>query len=427
MRMKHRIGLALAVALATTLVARAGTAKDNPNDEQATTCRFKTLALTVGMKREKVEDQVAALLGQQRSYSPYGNNLTGGAVTYRDGNWTLEVVYKAGAPAPWIRLTDGSAQHYRPVDETVLDYNIRKLPDKPVEQARAVAEALDAALGGGTNFAAKVVSRDFAVIWRDAAAMSDKEIVPNEHGWVLEVRAVFNRLDSQKDWPDFRDDGKGEIRGFVGRIGISGGKKIELGRGLVLRYGKSVDKAVFAAFCSPQRDKFNPLAISLLAQTLFHRACDDWESAAVHGQPTADAAERIRFAQRLHVDAYLNGSPLIPNAAIFVPYPIVYAGKVASKDGGETSYMVGPMQGGVGVGVWRRGSDPLSVHQGFAAKFGFANDGSKLRFGAVQRVAGKPFLLRIRYETTATQGWLRVRFDGQHWGLELEGDIKEQP
>jgi hypothetical protein len=93
------------------------------------------------MNRERVEDQVAALLRKQKSYSPYGNNLAGGTVAYRDGDWILEVVYKAGAPAPWVTLPDGSAQHYPPVDETVLEYKIKKHPNKSVEPTRALSGA----------------------------------------------------------------------------------------------------------------------------------------------------------------------------------------------------------------------------------------------------------------------------------------------
>ena len=80
------------------------------------------------MNREQVEEQVAALLETQSTYSTYGNNLIGGTVRYSDGDWILEVEYKAGAPAPWIIGEDGKAQHYPPVDESVLAFKIEKNP-----------------------------------------------------------------------------------------------------------------------------------------------------------------------------------------------------------------------------------------------------------------------------------------------------------
>ena len=89
---------------------------------QAETSRFDSLELRIGMSRKQVEDQVAVLLGTRKTYSPYGKNLKGGIVHYRDGDWVLEVVYKAGASAPWVRNEDGSMQHYPPVDETVMEY-----------------------------------------------------------------------------------------------------------------------------------------------------------------------------------------------------------------------------------------------------------------------------------------------------------------
>ncbi len=93
--------------------------------------RFSGLELKIGMNREQVEEKVAALLGKQKTYSPYGNNLRGGTVRYRDEDWVLEIVYKAGAPAPWIMTKDGKAQHYPPVDESVLEFKIERIPNKP--------------------------------------------------------------------------------------------------------------------------------------------------------------------------------------------------------------------------------------------------------------------------------------------------------
>ena len=98
-----------------------------------TTSRFHSLGLKTGMNREDVEKQVSALLGQQQQYSPYGNNLRGGDVQYRDGDWVLKVKYKAGAPAPWAENPDGSMQHYPPMDETVLEYKIERIPNQELK------------------------------------------------------------------------------------------------------------------------------------------------------------------------------------------------------------------------------------------------------------------------------------------------------
>jgi hypothetical protein len=62
--------------------------------------------------------------------------LTGGVVEYRDGDWVLEVTYKAGAPAPWVETPDGSMQHLPPIDETVLEYKIERIPDNEPESPR---------------------------------------------------------------------------------------------------------------------------------------------------------------------------------------------------------------------------------------------------------------------------------------------------
>ena len=86
------------------------------------------------MNREQVEEKVAVLLGTPNTYSTYGNNLRGGTVRYRDGDWILKVEYEAGAPAPWIIEEDGKAQHYPAVDESVLAFKIEEIPNKPDSQ-----------------------------------------------------------------------------------------------------------------------------------------------------------------------------------------------------------------------------------------------------------------------------------------------------
>ena len=87
---------------------------------------FDTLQLTPGMPRAEAEAAIAHALGKERGdYSPYGNNLRGGTVEYKDATGAvLEVVYKAGAPAPWVQRPDGVAEHYPPVDESVISSRV---------------------------------------------------------------------------------------------------------------------------------------------------------------------------------------------------------------------------------------------------------------------------------------------------------------
>jgi len=92
--------------------------------------RLHQVELSVGMERHEVEEQIASLLSRPKQYSPYGNNLRGGIVRYRDGDCVLQVIYKAGATAPWVETPDGSRQHLPPIDETVLEYKIEKIPNK---------------------------------------------------------------------------------------------------------------------------------------------------------------------------------------------------------------------------------------------------------------------------------------------------------
>ena len=87
---------------------------------------FEKISLHVGMQREKAEDVIAAALGKKDSeYSPYGNNLRGGTVEYVDAaGYTLEVVYKPGASAPWVVGSNGVAEHYPPIDEAVISFRV---------------------------------------------------------------------------------------------------------------------------------------------------------------------------------------------------------------------------------------------------------------------------------------------------------------
>lgn len=76
------------------------------------------------MSRAEVEAKVTNLLGKENLYSPYGNNLQGGIVLYEETGWVLKVNYQAGTPAPWVTNENGAAEHYPPMDETLLSYQI---------------------------------------------------------------------------------------------------------------------------------------------------------------------------------------------------------------------------------------------------------------------------------------------------------------
>jgi hypothetical protein len=87
-------------------------------------CRICSVKLMEDMPRAEVEMKVAAALGTMSNYSLYGNNLLGGVVLYRDKAWTLKVIYKPGAPAPWVATESGSAEHLAAVDEAVLSHEL---------------------------------------------------------------------------------------------------------------------------------------------------------------------------------------------------------------------------------------------------------------------------------------------------------------
>ncbi|MEO8002706.1 MAG: hypothetical protein ABI644_12600 [Arenimonas sp.] len=87
-------------------------------------CPFSRMAIKTGMPRLELETQVAAVLGEKNSYSPYGNNLLGGTVSYRSGNCKLKVTFAPGSPAPRIAVASGGTEHLPPKDETVLSHQI---------------------------------------------------------------------------------------------------------------------------------------------------------------------------------------------------------------------------------------------------------------------------------------------------------------
>lgn len=104
----------LAVALLSAFVALPAQAA----------CPFSRFSVKAGTSRLELETRIAALLGKANAYSPYGNNLVGGKVSYRSGNCELQVTFAPGAPAPRIALASGSTEHLPPMDETVLSHKI---------------------------------------------------------------------------------------------------------------------------------------------------------------------------------------------------------------------------------------------------------------------------------------------------------------
>lgn len=94
------------------------------SESSLTSSALAKIKIVEGMSRSEVEELVARALSRRSSYSPYGNNLHGGAVKYLDGDNVLEVTYKPGAPAPWALDPQGNAQHYPPADETVAAWRL---------------------------------------------------------------------------------------------------------------------------------------------------------------------------------------------------------------------------------------------------------------------------------------------------------------
>jgi hypothetical protein len=89
-------------------------------------CRVCKIPLSEGMERRDVEEKVAAALGKENHYAPYGDKLKGGLVSYVDGKWILRVTYSQGSPAPWVINAAGVGEHMKPVDSTVLKYELVK-------------------------------------------------------------------------------------------------------------------------------------------------------------------------------------------------------------------------------------------------------------------------------------------------------------
>lgn len=113
--------LAIFLSLLAPRLSACASASDALNEEK---CQLCMLELKAGMSREEVETKVANLLGKENNYSLYGNNLQGGVVLYEETGWELKITYRAGTPAPWIINQNGVAEHYPPIDETLLHYEI---------------------------------------------------------------------------------------------------------------------------------------------------------------------------------------------------------------------------------------------------------------------------------------------------------------
>ncbi len=78
------------------------------------------------MERLDVEKKVATALGAESGYTPYGDALQGGTVEYREGPWTLRVVYSRGTPAPRVINAQGVGEHWPPIDSRVVKYALFK-------------------------------------------------------------------------------------------------------------------------------------------------------------------------------------------------------------------------------------------------------------------------------------------------------------
>ncbi len=84
------------------------------------------LDIQIGMKRSEVENMIDQALNTKNEYSAYGNNLEGGIVKYINGHSTMEIKYKAGAPAPIFVNNQDNEQGLPPIEETVESINFYK-------------------------------------------------------------------------------------------------------------------------------------------------------------------------------------------------------------------------------------------------------------------------------------------------------------
>jgi hypothetical protein len=115
----------LVLLCASPLVAHSAS---DPN-----TCHFEKLTIKLRMPREQVEQQIAALSGEQSSYRIRGGDLRGGAVEYRDENCTLTVEYRPGMLPPYVIGPGGVSWHLAPIDESVDGYAIKIVGGEPKE------------------------------------------------------------------------------------------------------------------------------------------------------------------------------------------------------------------------------------------------------------------------------------------------------
>lgn len=93
-------------------------------------CPFSRMPVKIGMPRLELETRIAEVLEKANTYSPYGNNLLGGTVSYRSGNCELRVTFAPGVPAPRVIVASGGTEHLPPIDESVLSYRVVPTPSK---------------------------------------------------------------------------------------------------------------------------------------------------------------------------------------------------------------------------------------------------------------------------------------------------------
>jgi hypothetical protein len=99
-------------------------------------CRLANIQIVQGMPRTSVEQQVKDALGLKTSYSPFANNLAGGAVRYEDEGCTLIVTYASGSPAPMVRTVEGRTEHLPPRDEKVLTVQLVRSDERASKEPR---------------------------------------------------------------------------------------------------------------------------------------------------------------------------------------------------------------------------------------------------------------------------------------------------
>ena len=122
--MIQRFGLMILMVLTVAGACPGGAAETG-------TSRFQGIEIAPGMNREKVEQQIFALLGTHSRYTVHCGSEGSGITVYRDGEWVLEVQYRKGQPG---LMTDFGGISHPPIDATVLGFRMVHDPQRLIHQ-----------------------------------------------------------------------------------------------------------------------------------------------------------------------------------------------------------------------------------------------------------------------------------------------------